>query len=307
VATIGTRGSPLALVQAHEVRARLAAAHGVAPEQFAIRVIKTSGDAIQDRPLYEAGGKGLFTKEIELALLVGEIDLAVHSAKDVPTFLPDGLWLSSWLPREDPRDVFMSFKSRTLAGLPAGASVGSSSPRRRALVARLRPDVRLVSVRGNVETRLRKLESGEADATILALAGLKRLGLEGKATAIFDPHEFLPAAGQGAIAIETRRDDERVNALVAAIDDKDTEVAVAAERGFLALLDGSCRTPIAAHCIVEGDRIRFRGLIISPDGREAFEAAREGARNEAAILGADAAREVRETAGEKFFTIFAGA
>jgi hydroxymethylbilane synthase len=307
VATIGSRGSPLALAQAHEVRRRLAAAHGMAEDGFAIRVIKTSGDAIQDRPLYEAGGKGLFTKEIEQALLAGEIDLAVHSAKDVPTFLPDGLWLSSWLPREDPRDVFISFKAKTLHELPAGASVGSSSPRRRALIAKLRPDLKLVSIRGNVETRLRKLESGEADATILALAGLNRLGMQDKATSIFDPHEFLPAAGQGAIAIETRRDNARANGLVAAIDDKDTEVAVAAERGFLALLDGSCRTPIAAHCIVEGDYIRFRGLIVSPDGREAHEAVREGLRSEAAMLGADAAREVRERAGERFFTLFAGA
>jgi hydroxymethylbilane synthase len=175
------------------------------------------------------------------------------------------------------------------------------------LIAMLRPDLKLVSIRGNVETRLRKLENGEADATILALAGLKRLGLQDKATSIFDPHEFLPAAGQGAIAIETRRDDDRVNALVAAIDDKDTEAAVAAERGFLALLDGSCRTPIAAHCIVDGERIRFRGLIVSPDGREAHEVTREGLRSEAAMLGADAAREVRERAGEKFFTLFAGA
>ena len=307
VATIGTRGSPLALWQANEVQRRLAAAHGLAPDRFAIRVIKTSGDAIQDRPLYEAGGKGLFTKEIELALFAGEIDLAVHSAKDVPTFLPDGLWLSAWLPREDPRDVFISLKAKTLNELPAGASVGSSSPRRRALVAKLRPDLKLVSIRGNVDTRLRKLENGEADATILALAGLKRLGLQDKATAILDPHEFLPAAGQGAITIETRRDDDAVNALVARIDDKDTEVAVAAERGFLALLDGSCRTPIAAHCIVDGERIRFRGLIITPDGREAFETIREGARTDAAQIGADAAREVRERAGEKFFTLFAGA
>jgi hydroxymethylbilane synthase len=306
-ATIGTRGSPLALAQANEVRRRLAAAHGMPEDRFAIRVIKTSGDAIQDRPLYEAGGKGLFTKEIELALLAGEIDLAVHSAKDVPTFLPDGLWLSSWLPREDPRDVFISFKAKTLRELAAGSSVGSSSPRRRALIAKLRPDLKLVSIRGNVETRLRKLESGEADATILALAGLKRLGLQDKATAIFDAQEFLPAAGQGAIAIETRRDDERVNALVAAIDDKDTEAAVAAERGFLALLDGSCRTPIAAHAIVEGDRVRLRGLIVSPDGQEAYEVTREGLRSEAAQLGADAAREVRERAGEKFFTRFVGA
>jgi hydroxymethylbilane synthase len=307
VATIGTRGSPLALAQANEVRRRLATAQGVDPERFAIQVIKTSGDAIQDRPLYEAGGKGLFTKEIEQALLAGTIDLAVHSAKDVPTFLPDGLWLSSWLPREDPRDVFISFKAKTLRDLPAGAIVGSSSPRRRALVLKLRPDLKLVSIRGNVETRLRKLENGDADATILALAGLKRLGLQDKATAIFDPHEFLPAAGQGAIAIETRRDDERLNALVAAIGDKDTEAAVAAERGFLALLDGSCRTPIAAHAIVDGERIRFRGLIVSPDGREAYEAERDGLRSEAAMLGADAAREVRERAGEKFFTLFEGA
>jgi hydroxymethylbilane synthase len=307
IATIGTRGSPLALAQAHEVRERLAAAHAVEPERFAVQVIKTSGDAIQDRPLYEAGGKGLFTKEIEQALLEGRIDLAVHSAKDVPTFLPDGLCLSSWLPREDPRDVFISHKAKTLSELPAGAIVGSSSPRRRALILKLRPDLKLESIRGNVETRLRKLAAGEADATILALAGLKRLGLQDKATAIFDPHEFLPAAGQGAITIETRRDDERINALVAAIDDKATEAAVAAERGFLALLDGSCRTPIAAHAIVEGDRIRFRGLIVSPDGREAYEAAREGLRSDAALLGADAAREVRERAGEKFFTLFAGA
>jgi hydroxymethylbilane synthase len=306
-ATIGTRGSRLALAQAHEVRRRLAAAHGVAEDSFAIRVIQTSGDAIQDRPLYEAGGKGLFTKEIELALLAGEIDLAVHSAKDVPTFLPDGLCLSSWLPREDPRDVFVSLKAKTLRELPAGASVGSSGPRRRALIAKLRPDLKLVSIRGNVETRLRKLESGEADATILALAGLKRLGLQDKATAIFDPLEFLPAAGQGAITIETRRDDERVNALVAAIDDKDTQAALAAERGFLALLDGSCRSPIAAHAVVTGERIRFRGLIVSPDGQEAYEVTREGARSEAAQLGADAAREVRERAGESFFTRFAGA
>lgn len=307
VATIGTRGSPLALAQAHEVQGRLAKAHGVPTDAFAIRVIKTSGDAIQDRPLYEAGGKGLFTKEIEQALLAGEIDLAVHSAKDVPTFLPDGLWLSSWLPREDPRDVFISAKAKTLADLPAGCIVGSSSPRRRALVAKLRPDLKLASIRGNVETRLRKLADGEADATILALAGLNRLGMAEKASSILDPLEFLPAAGQGAIAIETRRDDERVNALVAAIDHKDTEVAVAAERAFLALLDGSCRTPIAAHCMVAGETIRFRGLIVSPDGMQAFDAAREGLRSDAAALGADAAREVRGAAGEKFFTLFEGA
>ena len=306
-ATIGTRGSPLALAQAHEVRDRLVRAHGLAADRIAIKIIRTSGDAIQDRPLYEAGGKGLFTKEIEEALLAGSIDLAVHSAKDVPTFLPDGLWLSAWLPREDPRDVFVSPKAATLAALPAGAAVGTSSPRRRALVARLRPDLRLVNLRGNVETRLRKIEDGQADATILALAGLKRLGLADKATATFSCDEFLPAAGQGAITIEARRDDTKTNSLLAAIDDKDTEVALSAERGFLALLDGSCRTPIAGYCRVEGDRIHFRGMIISPDGREAFETERRGARSEAAALGADAAQELRRRAGEKFFTEFGGA
>jgi len=303
---IGTRGSPLALIQAGEARERLARAHGISVDRLAIKIIRTSGDAIQDRPLYEAGGKGLFTKEIELALLSGTIDVAVHSSKDVPTFLPDALWLSAWLPREDPRDVFVSPKAASLAALPAGSAVGTSSPRRRALVARLRPDLRLVNLRGNVDTRLRKIEAGEADATILALAGLKRLGLADRATAILDPGEFVPAAGQGAIAIESRRDDDKTSAFVAAIDDKDTEVALLAERGFLALLDGSCRTPIAGHCEVAGDRIAFRGMIISPDGREAFATERSGLRSEAAALGADAARELRRRAGEKFFTDFAG-
>ena len=307
LATIGTRGSPLALIQANEVRDRLARAHNVGSDRLAIKVIRTSGDLIQDRPLYEAGGKGLFTKEIEQALLAGTIDIAVHSSKDVPTFLPDRLWLSAWLPREDPRDVFVSPHAASLSALGAGRSVGTSAPRRRALVARLRPDLRLVNLRGNVDTRLRKIADGEADATILALAGLKRLGLQDRATAIFDPHEFLPAVGQGAIALESRRGDERINQFVAAINDKDTEVALAAERSFLALLDGSCRTPIAAHCKVGGEKIDFRGMIISPDGREAYETARQGARSEAASLGADAAKELRKRAGEKFFTDFSGA
>ena len=307
LATIGTRGSPLALVQANEVRDRLARAHGVAPDRLAIKIIRTSGDAIQDRPLYEAGGKGLFTKEIEEALLVGSIDIAVHSAKDVPTFLPDGLWLSAWLPREDVRDVFVSPHAASLGALAAGRTVGTSGPRRRALVARLRPDLGLANLRGNVDTRLRKIAEGQADATILAMAGLKRLGLQDRATAILDPDEFLPAAGQGAITLESRRGDDRINQLVAAIDDKDTEVALSAERGFLALLDGSCRTPIAAHCKVAGAKIDFRGMIISPDGRELYETTRRGARGDAVALGADAAKELRKRAGEKFFTDFSGA
>jgi len=306
VARIGTRGSPLALAQAHEVQRRLAEAHGIAADRIAIQIIRTSGDQIQDRPLYEVGGKALFTKEIEQALLAGEIDLAVHSAKDVPTFLPDGLTLSAWLPREDPRDVFICPTAASLGALPRGASIGSSSPRRRALLARLRPDVKLVNLRGNVETRLRKIAEGEADATVLALAGLKRLGLESKVASILDPHVFLPAAGQGAIVIESRRDDDRITALVAAIDHKPTEIAMAAERGFLALLDGSCRTPIAAHCKVEADGIHLRGMIVSPDGQEAYETERRGAASNAATMGADAARELRARAGEKFFTLFGG-
>jgi hydroxymethylbilane synthase len=304
---IGTRGSPLALAQAHEVRDRLCRAHGFDPAAIAIKVIKTTGDAILDRPLSEAGGKGLFTKEIEQALLDREIDLAVHSAKDVPTFLPDDLWLSAWLPREDVRDVFISPKATTLAELPAGSVVGTASLRRQAMVLRARPDLKVMSFRGNVQTRLRKLNEGEADATLLALAGLRRLGLTDVATSIFSIDDFLPAVGQGAIAIESRRDDDRTAALVAAIGDAATETALICERAFLALLDGSCRTPIGGHCMVEGERIRFRGLIVSPDGRTAFETVREGARTEAAALGVDAAPELRARAGEKFFTLFAGA
>jgi hydroxymethylbilane synthase len=307
LATIGTRGSPLALAQAHEVRDRLARAHDVAAERIAIKVIRTSGDAIQDRALSEAGGKGLFTKEIEEALLAGHIDLAVHSSKDVPTFLPDATWLSAFLPREDPRDAFISPTAASLQDLPAGAVVGTASLRRQAMVLRLRPDLKVSVMRGNVETRLRKLAAGEADATLLALAGLKRLGLEAKATRIFEIDEFLPAVGQGAIAIESRRDDERINAFVKAIGDPEAEVALTAERSFLALLDGSCRTPIGGHCRVSGDRIHFSGLIISPDGREEYGTTREGLRADAAAIGADAARELRERAGEKFFTLFSGA
>jgi hydroxymethylbilane synthase len=307
LATIGTRGSPLALAQAHEVRDRLARAHDVAAERIAIKVIRTSGDAIQDRALSEAGGKGLFTKEIEEALLAGHIDLAVHSSKDVPTFLPDATWLSAFLPREDPRDAFISPTAASLQDLPAGAVVGTASLRRQAMVLRLRPDLKVNVMRGNVETRLRKLAAGEADATLLALAGLKRLGLEAKATRIFEIDEFLPAVGQGAIAIESRRDDERINAFVKAIGDAEAEVALTAERSFLALLDGSCRTPIGGHCRVSGDRIHFSGLIISPDGREEYGTTREGLRADAAAIGADAARELRERAGEKFFTLFSGA
>ena len=307
VTRIGTRGSPLALAQANEVRDRLARAHRIDPARIAIKIIKTTGDAILDRPLSEAGGKGLFTKEIEQALIDNEIDLAVHSAKDVPTFLPDELWLSAWLPREDVRDAFISPRAKTLAALPSGAVVGTASLRRQAMVLRLRPDLKVVNFRGNVQTRLRKLEEGAADATLLALAGLRRLGLEKAATSILNTDDFLPAVGQGAIAIESRRDDDRTSALVAAIGDPNTETALAADRAFLALLDGSCRTPIGGHCVVTGEHVRFRGRIVSPDGRACHETSREGARADATALGADAARELRRRAGENFFTHFRGA
>jgi hydroxymethylbilane synthase len=301
VLRIGSRGSPLALAQARAVRDRLAAAHGVDAERIVIEAIRTTGDRIQDRPLAEAGGKGLFTKEIEDALLAGTIDLAVHSAKDVPTVLPPGLVLSAFLPREDARDVFISRKAKTLADLAAGAVVGTASLRRQAMVKRVRPDLVVKTFRGNVETRLRKLDEGQADATLLALAGLKRLGLADIAVTILSVDEFLPAVGQGAIAIETRADDAATRALVAAVDDADTASALAAERAFLAVLDGSCRTPIGGHATLAGDRLHFRGLIVRPDGSEAHEATRTGTRAQAVALGADAGRELKSRAGENFF------
>jgi hydroxymethylbilane synthase len=298
---IGTRGSPLALVQAEMVRAALAAAHGWAEDAVEINVIRTSGDRIQDRPLAEVGGKGLFTKEIEDALLSGTIDLAVHSAKDMPTLLPDGLMLAACLPREDVRDVFISRKAATLRDLPHGAVVGSASLRRQAMVRRLRPDISVVPFRGNVETRIRKLDAGEVHATLLALAGLKRLGLADKATALLDVDDFLPAVGQGAVTIEARSDDAHTRALLAKIDHVDTSVALLAERAFLDVLDGSCRTPIAGHATLDGDRLSFRGMILRPDGSQVFETTRAGARRDAVALGADAGAELKRSAPRDFF------
>jgi hydroxymethylbilane synthase len=298
---IGSRGSPLALTQARAVRECLAAAHGFDPEQISIEAIRTTGDMIQDRPLAEAGGKGLFTKEIEEALLADRIDLAVHSAKDVPTFLPDGLVLTAYLPREDARDVLISAKARTLQELPAGATVGTASPRRQAIVKRTRPDLRVVSLRGNVETRLRKLSEGEADATILALAGLKRLDLTDAIATVMSAEEFLPAVGQGAIVVETRADDTRTRDLLARIDHADTAVALSCERAFLAVLDGSCRAPIAGHAILSGDGLAFRGMIFKPDGSQCFETSRSGNRRDAAALGTDAGQELKSRGGTDFF------
>ena len=298
---LGTRGSPLALAQARMVRDALLAAHKWETDRIEIVAIRTSGDRIQDRPLVEAGGKGLFTKEIEEALAGGAIDLAVHSAKDMPTLLPSGLALTAFLKREDARDAFVSRKAKSFADLPHGGTVGTSSPRRQALARRLRPDLRVVDLRGNVETRLRKLDDGVADATLLALAGLKRLGLAETATKVLELDEFLPAVAQGAICIETRAGDDKTRALLAPIDDTDTAIAVAAERAFLAALDGSCRTPLAGHATITGGRLRVRGRIVKPDGCEAFEAAREGAPAEAERLGDDAGQELKRRASPDFF------
>jgi hydroxymethylbilane synthase len=298
---IGSRGSPLALVQAREVQSRLAKARGLALDQIEIKIIRTTGDMIQDRPLAEAGGKGLFTKEIEEALLAGAIDLAVHSSKDMPTVLPDGLMLAAFLPREDARDAFIGRNAKSLRDLPQRAVVGTASLRRQALIKRLRPDLTIVPLRGNVETRLRKIEAGEADATVLAVAGLKRLGLLTAATAVLDIDEFLPAVGQGAIGVETRSNDAATRALVAAIDDPATAMALAAERAFLAVLDGSCRTPIAGYARVDDGVVRFRGMIAKVDGSEALEVAREGRGADAAALGADAGRELKSRADTDFF------
>jgi hydroxymethylbilane synthase len=298
---LGTRGSPLALVQAHAVRDRLAAAHGLAPDAIDIRVIRTTGDRVTDRPLADVGGKGLFAKEIEEALLSREIDLAVHSSKDLPAVLPEGLALVACLEREDVRDAFICPAARTIADLPAGAVIGTSSPRRQALLRRMRPDLRIALLRGNVETRLRKIADGEADATLLALAGLKRLGLERHAASILAIDEFMPAGGQGAIGIETRADDTRTRTLLEAIDHRDTFNALSAERAFLAVLDGTCRTPIAAHAQVDGARIRLRGMIVKPDGSEAHETAREGSIGDAVALGTDAGTELKGRASSDFF------
>jgi hydroxymethylbilane synthase len=298
---IGTRGSPLAQVQARMVRARLAAALNVDAAAIDIRIIRTTGDAIQDRPLADAGGKGLFTKEIEEALLRGDIDLAVHSAKDMPTVLPAGLMLAACLEREDPRDVFIGRTARSLAELAQGARLGTASLRRQAIAKRVRPDLNVAPLRGNVETRLSKLDGGEVDATVLALAGLKRLGIERPSARIMNVEEFLPAVGQGVIAIETRQDDARTRERVARIDHADTSTALACERAFLAVLDGSCRTPIGGHAEISGETLHFRGLIARPDGGAAHDITGNGSRKDATAIGADCGRALKRRAGPGFF------
>jgi hydroxymethylbilane synthase len=298
---IGTRGSPLALAQANETARRLVEACGLEPAAISIVPIRTSGDAITDRPLIEAGGKGLFTKEIDEALLAGRVEIAVHSAKDMPTQLPEGLVIAACLKREDVRDAFLSNVAKRLAELPKGAVLGTSSLRRKAMALRVRPDLQVVDMRGNVESRIRKLGEGAADATLLALAGLRRLGLADRATSLIDTDDWLPAVAQGAIAVVTRAEDAASRALATKIDDRDTSLAVAAERAFLEVLDGSCRTPIGALARIDGDRLRFRGIIVKPDGSAAHEVERSGAAGDGVKIGAEAGAELARRGGPDFF------
>ncbi|PZQ96586.1 MAG: hydroxymethylbilane synthase [Cereibacter sphaeroides] len=298
---IGTRGSPLALWQAYEVRRCLMAAFDLPDAAFQIVPIKVTGDLIQDKALKEAGGKGLFTREIEDALLADGIDIAVHSMKDMPTLQPDGLMLDCYLAREDVRDAFVSPVAASLADLPQGAVVGSSSLRRRAQIAHRRPDLRLVEFRGNVQTRLRKLDEGVASATFLAMAGLNRLGMTDVARAPIAPEEMLPAVAQGAIGVECRADDDRVAAMLSAIHDRDTGLRLAAERSFLKRLDGSCETPIAGLALLEGDRLWLRGEILRPDGSAVINGELRGAASDGAAMGAELAASLLDRAPKDFF------
>lgn len=298
---IGTRGSPLALAQAHETRERLAAAFDLPPEVFEICVIRTTGDRVQDRPLKEIGGKGLFTKEIEEAMIRGDIDIAVHSMKDMPVAQPPGLTLDCYLPREDVRDAFVAPSLSSFRDLPQGAVVGTSSLRRKAQLLNRRPDLRIVEFRGNVQTRLKKLRDGVAEATFLAMAGLNRLGADDVPRAPIEPDDILPAVAQGAIGIERRADDADAAALLEAIHDTATGHRLAAERAFLAALDGSCETPIAGLAELDGSTLRLRGEILRTDGSEALADDQSGAVGDGAAMGTAMARDLLARAGAGFF------
>ncbi len=300
---IGTRGSPMALMQTAIVRERLVATHPhlAVPGAIEIVVIKTTGDRVQDRQLAQIGGKQLFTKEIEDALLAGAIDIAVHSMKDVATWLPEGLEIACLLPRDDPRDAFLSPRVTTLAELPKGALVGTSSPRRQAQVLERRPDLKIVPIRGNAGTRMSKLAAGECDAAILGLAGLRRIGEERAVTSILSVEEMLPAVSQGVIGIECRTDDLRAHEILLPLHHPETSTCNIAERSLLAALGGSCRTPIAGLAQLVGDTVSVRGLIFSPDGACRHRADRQGLVGDAAALGADAGAELRAIAGPNFF------
>jgi hydroxymethylbilane synthase len=280
---IGTRGSPLALAQAHETRKRLAQALQESEDSIKVVIIQTTGDQIQDRALSESGGKGLFTKEIDEAQLAGRIDISVHSGKDLPTRLPEGLRVAGFLEREDPRDAFLSLDGHTLQTLPKGSIVGTASLRRQALVLHKRPDLKVELLRGNVQTRLAKLKSGVVHATILALAGLNRLNLAHEASVILETEAFLPAVAQGAIALVVRSNDRKMMAVAKTIVHAQTTTCVEAERAFLTVLDGSCKTPIAAFATLGNGDIQLRGMVLSPDGKQVF--ADEASGRDAAELG----------------------
>ncbi len=298
---IGTRGSPLALAQAREVRNLLTATLDLEPEAIEIVVIRTTGDRVTGKPLREFGGKGLFTKEIEEALLEGRVDCAVHSMKDVPVVQPEGLVIDACLQSEDVRDAFVSLCGSALAELPEGATLGTSSLRRRAQALRRRPDLKVVEFRGNVQTRLRKLENGVAEGTLLAMAGLRRLGLAGSARVVpMDVHYMLPAVGQGIICLERREDDCCVAQLIDAVRHPETEVRMQAERAFLARLDGSCRTPIAGYGEIRGGRLQLTGEILRPDGSETHAGTREGPIADGVALGHDLAEALLAEAGPGF-------
>lgn len=298
---IGTRGSKLALAQATLVRDTLAAAYPPLAGNMDIVEIRTTGDRVQDRKLSEIGGKGLFTKEIEDRLLAGTIDIAFHSTKDMPTRQPDGLLVAAFLPREDPRDVLIASGAiRSIADLPQGATVATVALRRQALLLHRRADLRIEPIRGNIDTRLRKLDSGAADAIILARAGLNRLGLENIGVTIA-PEEMLPAVDQGAVCIECRSGDSRVRTLLAKIDHRPTALCVRAEIALLAVLDGSCRTPIAAHAVLDGERPWLRALVARPDGSEVISNERHGSAHDGERLGIDAGEELHRRAGRGFF------
>jgi hydroxymethylbilane synthase len=300
---IGTRGSPLALAQAHEVQARLIAAHPdlARPGAIDIVIIKTTGDMVLDRTLAAIGGKGLFTKEIDEAQLTGHIDIAVHSMKDVPTYLPDGIVLPCILEREDTRDAFLSLKAKRLADLPAGAVIGTASLRRGAQILYRYPHLRVEPLRGNVQTRMRKLEEGVVDATLLAMAGLRRLNLTDRISSSLEAEEMLPAVAQGAIGITCRTGDEAAHRRLAPLDHADSHLRVRAERTFLAVLDGSCRTPIGGLAELAGDQLTFRGLVIRPDGSQAHETRLSGRRSDAEALGQTAGEELLGRCGPGFF------
>jgi hydroxymethylbilane synthase len=300
---LGTRGSPLALTQCRMVAGLLARAAGQSEAEFPLQSFITSGDKLKDQKLQDAGGKGLFTKELDEALLDGRIDIAVHSMKDLPTRLPEGIVLAAVPSREDPRDAFISHKAKTLRELPQGAVVGTASLRRQAQALHLRPDLKIVTLRGSVETRLKKLESGTIDATFLALAGLKRLGLEKHAVSLIDSHDMPPAPGQGALALTCRAADEPAHSLLAKISVHASEIAIAAERGFLEALDGSCRTPIGALAMIDCGRLFFLGEVLSPDGAQHWrrqDSITLGGANEAAAFGRNLGAAIRAEAGEDF-------